>query len=101
MSNGTGQSKAPYIIICAGQTGVRSVDNPSHKITYASECAADFMKHMEITRPGQVSDEDFETVSDLQHAMMNVVASATLAEAEKLCKDMFTLLRGIEDRLRN
>lgn len=100
MANGDGRSKAPYIILCSGRTAALATNDPANKICYTSECAAAFMSHLEITRPGEVTDEEYEQVSELQHAMMGVVTTEKKREADEMCQHMFGLLNGIEQRLR-
>lgn len=92
-------SKENYIIICSGETAVRAAQNPSDMICYASECAAELLKHLAITRPGEVTQEEYAAVSRLQHTMMDVVENVNRSYAKELCAQMFELLVGIERRL--
>lgn len=99
MSNGTGQSKAPYIILCAGQLAVLSTDKPKEKLNHASQCAANFVTYADTVHPGVLATSDYETISELQHSFMDIMPTATKDEANRLSADMFVLLENAEQKL--
>lgn len=89
-------SQANYIIICRGRIDVLSTTDPAQKLRYASACAAQLVSHVELT--SQLPPVDAQAISDLQHAMMNVMPDVKKPEAEALVADMFTLLEALEDK---
>lgn len=90
-------SQANYIIICRGRIDVLSTNDPVQKIRYASACAAQLVSHVEVTN--ELPEADAKAISDLQHAMMNVLPDVKKPEANAMVADMFTLLDGLEEKI--
>lgn len=90
-------SLANYIIICRGRIDVLSTTDPVQKIRHASACAAQLVSHIEATN--ELPPADAQAISDLQHAMMNVLPDVKKPEANAMVADMFTLLDALEDKL--
>jgi hypothetical protein len=100
MANGdTGQSKAPYIIICSGRIEVLAAkNNPAEQIAAASRAAADLTTFYDLK--GWLTIEDSEPISELQNSMMTMLFNGDMkqGEAEKMVRDMFTMLSLLEQR---
>ena len=92
-------SQANYIIICKGRIDILLANTYMDKIGFASACATDLVKHIEVTRPGELPEEDAKKISDLQHVMMESIPTVKKSEAEAMVADMFTLLDALEDKL--
>jgi hypothetical protein len=65
MANGTGQSKAPYIIICSGEINLAAARDALGRMQAASNCAAAL-----VTYYGEkLTLADTQPISELQHDM--------------------------------
>lgn len=91
-------SQANYIIICDGEIGVLGSKTASDMILAASLCASQLTRHIEVTCGGEVQPDDFKAVTDLQHEMMDNLKKYTKPKAQAKCKEMFILLRALEDK---
>lgn len=96
-------SRAPYIIICQGRIDVALAKNGFEMIQAASRCAANL-----VTYYGEkLSNADTRPISDLQHAMMDVVSAQKTAgshatgfqTASEMVDEMFALLDALEKKM--
>lgn len=102
MPNGdptTGQSKAPYIILCGGRIDALAAQNDPAKVIAAASTAAVRLTTFYDLK-GWLTLEDSEPISELQHSMMTLLQQGKLkpAEATRMAGDMFTLLSNLEKR---
>lgn len=92
-------SRAAYIIICNGRINLRAARDPLGRIQAASNCAAAL-----VTYYGErCSQEDTQPISDLQHAMMDMVNGDSMPAGkhhpDEMVDEMFALLEQLEDRM--
>lgn len=98
MSNGTGQSKAPYIIICSGEIDVLAAGSQSVSVLKV-KAASDAARNLVSYYGDRLTAEDTQPISHLQHTMMEALPSVKKAAAEMMVSEMFDLLHALEDRL--
>lgn len=68
------------------------------KVCAASRCAADLVKHLAEVHKSKLKFKDTQAISDLQHEMMDGMLKYSKSNAEAKCKEMFTLLYGLESK---
>lgn len=95
MSNGTGQSKAPYIILCGGRIHVLNSKDHKDKLQAASDAAVGLTSYY----GKRVTAEQSTPISDLQHQMMDNFDVWSKTEAEQAVTDMFALLDALEEEM--
>lgn len=93
MSNGTGPSRAPYIIICSGEIDTIIATTPALKIQAASNAA----KALTSFYGDKLTAADTQPISDLQHKMMDSLPKVKKADADAMVAEMFALLHELED----
>lgn len=94
-------SRAPYIIICNGRIDLRTARDPLGRIAAASRCATDLVKYY----GERLTYEDTAAISNLQHAMMELIEGKTLARTrqqpnhpDEMVDEMFVLLDALEQK---
>jgi hypothetical protein len=94
MANGTGQSKAPYIIICAGRIDLAAAKNGIERIQAASRAAANLVTYY----GDKLTFEDTAPISTVQHAMMEELQTRRRLDVDDLVDEMFVLLDALEQK---
>lgn len=92
-----GHNPSIYIIICGGRINNLRAVSPQDKIGAASECAVRLVSQLELLYPGDITKEQSQPITDLQHEMMDNMTTWTKAEAESKVVEMFDLLDALED----
>ena len=98
-------SRAPYIIICAGRIDVALAKNGFEMLQAVSRTAANLVTYF----GERLTDGDTRPISDLQHAIMDVVSGRTtpgtrstgFESASDMVEGMFALLDALEDKMRS
>lgn len=98
MSNGVGDSRAPYIIICDTRTRISTAETPSAKVTAATSGAAQLASFMELRYGDRLKTEDLVSISELQHEMMDNVHTYDVDAAEAVCREMVRRLYELEEK---
>lgn len=101
MANGdptTGQSKAPYIILCGGRIELLAAkNNPAEQIAAASRAAAALSSFYDLK--GWLTVEDSQPISSLQHKMMDAMADGiNKYDAHGMAEEMIQLLEDLEQK---
>lgn len=96
-------SRAPYIIICNGRINVALAKSGFEMIRSASRTAADLV----VYYGDRVTDADTKPISELQHAMMDLVDGTTTRtrqernSAAEMVDEMFALLDALEQKMKS
>jgi len=91
-------SLSQYVIICKGKIDFATGKDVPAKIRALSDAAANLTSHIEITRPGKLTEADIKPISDLQHELMNHAQTITKDRIEIYGVEMFTMLDALEDK---
>lgn len=94
MANGTGQSKAAYIIICSGRIDVEAATTSVLRLKAASDTA----RNLVVFYGDKVTEADTLPISELQHEMMENMRKWGNAKAHTKVAEMFELLDALEDK---
>lgn len=92
MSNGTGQSKAPYIIVCGGRIELEAANKPEEMVVAASNAAVRLTSYY----GDRLTEADTLPISNLQHEMMEGMAGYNKHHAKVKADEMFALLDALE-----
>lgn len=97
MSNGSGQSKAPYIIICSGRIDVRAAGGSAkqQRLKAASDAARNLVSYYR----DKVTGEQTQPISALQHEIMDNIDTWNNHEVDNAVTLMFELLDELEDEI--
>lgn len=91
-----GGSRAPYIIICNGRIDVALAKSGFEMIQAASRTATALVSYY----GDKVGDADTRPISELQHAMMDLVnARPSMHLSGEMVDEMFALLDALEDKM--
>lgn len=99
MSNGTGQSKAPYIIICAGRIDLLAAAPGTQPFQRQLKAASDAACNLVSYFGDRLTAEQTAPISRLQHSMMDNFDKWGAHEAEIAIEQMFELLDELEDQM--
>lgn len=86
-----------YIILCGGRINVLKATDAQSVIAAASDCAVQAVSLLEVLHPGEMTVEQAEAVTALQHYMMDNM-SMGMAEAQAKAEDLFTLVDQLADQ---
>jgi hypothetical protein len=95
MANGTGQSKAPYIIICGGRIDVLNAKTKEDKLQAASSAAVRLVTYF----GNKLNAIQTAPISNLQHQIMENLSTWNRSRAEQGVTDMFALLDALENEM--
>lgn len=87
-------SAAPYIIICSIRTQLAAAKDSVEKIVVVNHGAAQLCSFMQANYDAQSAD--FKDISDLQHSLMDGMATMSKDEVAAGCKEMIRLLYRLE-----
>jgi hypothetical protein len=98
MSQPPSGSRAPYIIICSGRIAASATNDPVQKLKAISDCATALVSHLAVVHGDQLTFEDTQPISDLQHEIMDGLHEFSKDDAEEKVRDMVRLLYRLENK---
>lgn len=100
MANGSGQSRAPYIIVCAGRIDVLEAAPGTQPHQRQLKAASDTARNLVSYFADRLTAEQTTPISKLQHSMMDNFDRWGPHEVEIAVAQMFELLDELEDQMR-